>query len=305
MKRTRIHRISENLFLIDLDIPIAGFRRFISSWVLTADDRAVVIDPGPSATVHALCDALRELGVRVIDYILLTHIHLDHAGGCGDLIKQYPVPTVVCHPQAVDHLVDPARLWHGSVKVLGDLARTYGEPLPVAGDSRLCPGYSVQWKGHEIESLETPGHASHHLCFFLDDIVFAGEVAGIRVPSTNPAYTRPATPPPFQPETALSSLSKVIERRPERMCYGHFGIVDHAVSVLERARNQINLWLEIIEESHNRGLAMDEEEILDEILTKDPGVRSFHDLEPDIQERERYFLKNSIKGMAGFFQGRT
>jgi glyoxylase-like metal-dependent hydrolase (beta-lactamase superfamily II) len=303
MRRAPIHRISEDLFLIDLDLPLHGFRCFISSWVLLADDRAIVIDPGPSATVPVLCDALRELGIKVIDSVLLTHIHLDHAGGCGDLIGKYPEPTVVCHPQAVDHLVDPARLWHGSVKVLGDLARTYGEPSPVNRE-KLCPGCDIQWRGHEIESLETPGHASHHLCFFLDDIVFAGEVAGIRVPSEDPPYTRPATPPPFQPEVALASLSKVIERVPERMCYGHYGIVDHAVGALEDAHRQMNLWLEIIEARRDRGLPMDEEEILTEILARDPGVRSFHHLEPDIQERERYFLKNSIKGMAGFIKGR-
>jgi glyoxylase-like metal-dependent hydrolase (beta-lactamase superfamily II) len=304
MRSAPIQRISKDLFLVDLDLPLPGFRRFISSWVLTADDRAIVIDPGPSATVLVLWDALRELGIKGIDYVLLTHIHLDHAGGCGDLIGKYPEPTVVCHPQAVDHLVDPARLWHGSTKVLGDLARTYGEPSPVNRE-KLCPGCDIQWKGYEIESLETPGHASHHLCFFLDDIALVGEVAGIRVPSANPAYTRPATPPPFQPEVALGSLSRVIERRPERICYGHYGMVDNAVSALEEAHCQMSLWLEIIEERHDRGLAMDEESILDEILVRDPGVRSFHQLEPDIQERERYFIKNSIKGMAGFIKGRS
>jgi glyoxylase-like metal-dependent hydrolase (beta-lactamase superfamily II) len=304
MRQAPIHNISENLFLVDLDLPLPGFRCFISSWVLLADDKAIVVDPGPSATVPILCDALRELGVKEIAYILLTHIHLDHAGACGDLIARFPEPTIICHPQAVNHLADPARLWHGSVKVLGDLARTYGEPSPVAKE-RLCPSCTIQWQGHEIESLETPGHASHHLCFFLDDIVFAGEAAGIRVPSANPSYARPATPPPFHPETALNSLTRVIERRPERMCYGHYGIVDKAAVALENARNQINLWLEMIEERHNRGLAMDEEEILHEILARDPGVRSFHHLEPDIQERELYFLKNSIKGMTGFFKGRA
>jgi len=302
MTHTPIHRISEDLFLVDLDLPLTGFRHFISSWVLTADDRAIVVDPGPSSTIPILCNALMELGVKGIDYILLTHIHLDHAGGSGDLIAKYPDPTVVCHPQAVDHLVDPARLWHGSVKVLGDLAMTYGEPSPLTRD-KLCPGCTIQWKGHEIESLETPGHASHHLCFFLHDIVFAGEVAGIRVPSANPAYMRPATPPPFHPEVALASLSKVIARGPQRICFAHYGIAENAVSVLEEAHRQMNLWLEIIEARRDRGLAMDEEEILVEILARDPGVRFFYELEPDIQERERYFLKNSIKGMAGFIKG--
>lgn len=301
MRRAPIQSISENLFLIDLDLPLLGFRRFISSWVIKADDRAIVIDPGPCATVPMLCDALKELGIKGIDYILLTHIHLDHAGGCGDLRAQYPESTVVCHPQAVDHLADPERLWHGSVKVLGDLARTYGEPTPVDRE-KLCPGCDIQWKGYRIESLETPGHAFHHMSFFFEDIVLAGEVAGVRIPSGNPPYTRPATPPPFQPEVALRSISKVLEHSPERICYGHYGIMDDAVSVLENAHEQIKLWLDIIEGRRDKGLELDGEEILEEILARDPGVQSFHQLEPDIRERETYFIKNSIKGMVGFIK---
>lgn len=301
MTRAPIQNVSENLFLIDLDLPLPGFRRFISSWVIKVDDRAIVIDPGPCATVPLVCDVLKGLGIRMIDYVLLTHIHLDHAGGCGDLIAQYPEPTVVCHPQAVDHLADPERLWHGSVKALGDLARTYGEPIPVHKE-RLCPGCDIQWKGNGIEALETPGHASHHLSFFLEDIVFAGEVAGVSIPPGNPPYTRPATPHPFQPEVALRSITKVIEHSPKRICYGHYGIMDNAVSALENAREQIELWLDIIEERRKKRLGLDEEGILEEILFRDPGVRSFHRLEPDIRERETHFIKNSIKGMAGFIK---
>jgi glyoxylase-like metal-dependent hydrolase (beta-lactamase superfamily II) len=304
MRRAPVQSISENLFLIDLDLPLTGFRLFISSWVLKADDRAIIIDPGPSATVPVLCDALRELGVKAIDYVLLTHIHLDHAGGCGDLIGRYSEPTVVCHPQAVHHLANPERLWHGSVEVLGDLARTYGKPSPVKIEL-LRPGCDIGWKGYRIESLETPGHASHHMCFFLDDIVLAGEVAGVRIPSGNPPYTRPATPPPFQPEVALRSISRVCERSPERICYGHYGMMDNAVSVLENAHEQMRLWLEIMEARRNKGLELDEGEILDEILIRDPGVRSFHQLEPDIRERETYFMKNSLKGMVGFVKGQS
>jgi glyoxylase-like metal-dependent hydrolase (beta-lactamase superfamily II) len=299
MTHAPIQSISENLFLVDLDLPLTGFRRFISSWVLKADNRVIIIDPGPSATVPMLCDSLKELGVKGIDYVLLTHIHLDHAGGCGDLIGQYPEPTVVCHPQAIDHLANPERLWHGSLKVLGNLASTYGKPSPVHTEL-LRPGSDIQWKGYRIESLETPGHASHHMSFFLEDIVLAGEVAGVRIPSGNPTYTRPATPPPFQPDVALRSISRVLERRPERICFGHYGMMDNAVSVLENAHEQMKLWLEIIEARRDRGLALDEGEILEEILLRDPGVRSFHQLEPDIRERETYFMTNSIKGMVGF-----
>jgi glyoxylase-like metal-dependent hydrolase (beta-lactamase superfamily II) len=219
-------------------------------------------------------------------------------------MRQYPEPLVVCHPQAIDHLADPERLWHGSVKVLGDLANTYGNPLPVHREM-ILPGGDISWNEYRIQSLETPGHASHHMSFFLEDIVLAGEVAGVRIPSENKPYTRLATPPPFHPEVALHSISLVIERSPERICYGHYGMMDNAVSVLENAREQMRLWLEIIEARHDKGLELNEEEILEEIIARDPGVRSFHELEPDIRERETYFIKNSIRGMVGFVKAQS
>jgi len=294
-----IHRIVENIFLVDLDLPLQGFHHFISSWIIKEGDRAVIIDPGPSATVTILRNTLKEIGIKGIDYTLITHIHLDHAGGCGDLVKSYPDTVIVCHPQAVSHLSDPERLWQGSVKVLGDLARAYGQPSPVNGEM-ICSEPDVHWKDHTIHSLETPGHASHHLCFFFGNVVFAGEVAGVRVPSGNRPYIRPATPSPFRPEIALKSISLVKERSPELMCYGHYGFLGDAVSMLEIAQEQIRSWLTIIEERRNKGLNLDEEEIFGEILAGDSYASSFYQLASDIRERESYFIKNSIKGMLGF-----
>ena len=293
------HRILENLFLVDLDLPLPGFSSFFSSWIIKKGDRGIIIDPGPTTTINILHNALREIGIKEIDYILLTHIHLDHAGGCGDLIKGYPDSVVFCHPQAVTHLVDPANLWQGSLKVLGDLAMTYGQPSPV-NEERICSEGDIIWKDCIIQSLDTPGHASHHLCFFFKNLVFAGEVAGIRLPSGNKHYIRPATPSPFRPDIALHSISLVIERRPQLICYGHYGLLEDAVSMLQMAQDQIQLWLTIMKERKNKGLNLDEEEIFAELLAKDSHLSTFHRLEPNIQKREAYFMKNSIKGMLGF-----
>ncbi len=298
-KKMAIHRVFENLFLVDLDLPIPGFTRFISSWIIKEGDRAIIIDPGPSTTINTLLNALREIGIRGIDYILLTHIHLDHAGGCGDLIKSYPDALIVCHPQAVFHLSHPTKLWQGSVNVLGDLARVWGRPSSVSRE-RICSELDIQWKDYIIQSLETPGHASHHLCFLMNDLVFAGEVAGIHIPSGNKPYIRPATPPPFRPEIALHSISLVAERRPKKICYGHYGLLGDAVGMLKIAKEQIRFWLNIIEERQDKGLNMDVKEILGDILARDSHLSSFHQLESDIRKRETYFIKNSIKGMLGF-----
>jgi len=294
-----IHKILENLFLVDLDLPIPGFTRFISSWIIKEGDRAIIIDPGPSATINTLLNALREIGIKGVDYILLTHIHLDHAGGCGDLIKNYPDPFIVCHPQAVFHLSHPTKLWQGSVNVLGDLARVWGRPSSVSRE-RICSERDIQWKDYIIQSLETPGHASHHLCFFFGNLVFAGEVAGVSVPSGNKPYIRPAAPPPFMPEIALNSISLIIERKPQLICYGHYGLLEDAVSMLKIAKEQIIFWLTIIKERRDKGLNLNEEEILREILAKDSHLSSFYQLDSDIRKRESHFIKNSIKGMLGF-----
>ena len=293
------HKILENLFLVDLDLPLPGFSSFFSSWIIKDGDRGIIIDPGPSTTINILHNALQEIGIKGIDYILLTHIHLDHAGGCGDLIKGYPDSIVFCHPQAVTHLIDPVNLWNGSLKVLGDLARTYGQPSPVNGE-RICSEGDIVWKDCIIQSLETPGHASHHLCFFFKNLVFAGEVAGISLPSGDKHYIRPATPSPFRPDIALHSISLVIEKRPQLICYGHYGLLEDAVTMLQMAQEQIQFWLTIIKDRKTKGLNLDEEEIFTEILAKDSHLSTFYQLESDIQKREAYFIKNSIKGMVEF-----
>jgi len=295
-----VHRVLENIFLVDLDVPVPGFSRFISSWIVREGDRAIVVDPGPSATINTLLNALRDIGIKGIDYVLLTHIHLDHAGGCGDLIKSYPDPVIICHPQGVTHLANPERLWHGSVNVLGDVARAYGQPSPVNREMICSEEDDIRWKNHTIQSLETPGHASHHLCFFFGNLVFAGEVAGVSLPFGNKTYIRPATPPPFRKKIALRSISLVAERKPQLICYGHYGLHEDAVNRLRIAEEQIRFWLRVIEERRSRGLNLDEEEIFREVLAKDPHVSALYELEPEIREKETYFIKNAIKGMVEF-----
>ena len=295
-----IHRIHDGLFLVDLDIPVRGFAQFMGSWIMKDDDRALIVDPGPSAAVTILLDSLRELGINKIQHILLTHIHLDHAGGCGDLLRRYPDAQIVCHPRAASHLAHPERLWQGSLEVLGDLARAYGQPSPI-DEKAIRPDSDVMWNGFPIISLETPGHAVHHLCFFHENLVFAGEAAGVSIPIHNDFYLRPATPPPFKPDIALRSISLVVERRPQIICYGHYGLRKNATELLHTAHDQIQFWLSLIEARKDKGLDMDEAEIFGELLAKDPRLSAFYHLDAETRERELYFCKNAIKGMVGSF----
>ena len=178
MSKARIQQFQDDLYLISLPVAITGFDGFIGAWVHTGDPM-VIVDVGPSATAPDLLSALAELDAGAPDLILLTHIHIDHSGGIGDLAVAFPQATVVCHPRAVAHLIDPQRLWQGSLATLGDIARSYGPIQPLAAGQVLSP---EQLGTPDIQCIDTPGHAAHHLSFMVDDLLFAGEVGGVHLP---------------------------------------------------------------------------------------------------------------------------
>ncbi len=291
-----IHPLAPHLFLIDLDLPREGFRRFISAWLYCSDSANLLVDPGPPSSWPALRQALRYMNISRLDAILLTHIHIDHAGGAGLVLQEYPDTRVVCHPKAVPHLVAPARLEAESRKVLGNLVDDYGGIAPIPAES-LFYGDVITIGGKEIRVLETPGHAPHHLSFLAGDIHFAGEVAGVHYPDVQPFYLRPATPPVFREEIFRISLNKLTFLPVSRLCFGHYGCRTDTAWVLEQAAGQMNLWLKLIGEVLQAGGEEPEREAFRELLVQDPLLAGFHRLPEDIQHRERYFLGNSIRGM--------
>jgi glyoxylase-like metal-dependent hydrolase (beta-lactamase superfamily II) len=120
--------VDHDLALIDLDQPKEGYRKFLSSWLCRADGLTFVVDPGPRSTVDHLIDELARRGVTRVDYILLTHIHIDHGGGAAELLAAFPGARLYCHPAGVRHMIEPSGLWKGSLAVLGDVAEMYGAP---------------------------------------------------------------------------------------------------------------------------------------------------------------------------------
>lgn len=287
----------ETLDCIDLDQPeLEGFRSFISSWLCVTDSCTVVVDPGPLSTIPRLVSELRRRGVSRLDYILLTHIHIDHAGGTGALLKEFPGALVICHPDGVRHLIAPEKLWQGSRQVLGKLAEVYGEIVPVPGESIL---FAEDIAGGEIRAFLTPGHAQHHCCYLVDDLLFAGEVAGVRCDLPGDAiFIRPATPPRFILEVALGSLDRMIALAPGRMVFAHHGLVTSGVRHLEIAREQLLLWVRCIAE--HAAVGGDEAGLVARLEQADPFYRNVSLLPEDIRARERYFLGNSLKGMAEY-----
>lgn len=295
-------QIDPNLFLIDLDQKLEGFRNFISAWVYWDESIAFLVDPGPISSINLLRMSLKNLGIERLDYILLTHVHIDHAGGTGALLNDFPDAKVICHPKGINHMVNPADLWEGSVRVLGEIAEAFGEVVPIP-EERLFFLPALGHGKNRIEIMETPGHAPHHLSYFFKQYLFAGEAAGIHQPCEAGLYFRPATPPIFNLETSLGSLKKLIDTKPEILCFAHYGILrEEAQKVLSLVRDQFSLWTETVTKELAGGEESLEERIIERLLNEDKLFSHYRTLEPDIQKRERRFIKNAISGMKDYIE---
>ncbi|MCX5827562.1 MAG: MBL fold metallo-hydrolase [Deltaproteobacteria bacterium] len=290
-----IKRISDSLNLIPLNLPREGFHHFICTWIYSRDDAVVLVDPGPRSTIPALLKALEEMNVGHIDYVLLTHIHLDHAGGLGLLLKHYPDAKAICHRKGIPHLVEPSKLWKASKKVLGDIADLYGglDHVPAANID-FMPNILVG--SNTVTVYETPGHAPHHLSYKIGDMLFAGEALGIFYPMGKDTYLRIASPPGFDIRDHKKSLGLLKNLDIAALCFGHYGISYEIEKIFELTSAQTELWSTVIGQYSYLESPLFEEKVLDELLPVDPGLSCFHQLPDDIKKREIYFLGNSFKG---------
>lgn len=293
--------MSLDLTCIDLDQPeLEGFRRFISSWLVRSGRHTLLVDPGPLSTIPQLLAELRRQQVERLDYLLLTHIHIDHAGGAGELLKHYPQAQVICHPEGMRHLAAPEKLWQGSRQVLGKLAEVYGEIVAVPQE-RLRS--AADFADGPLQAFLTPGHAQHHCCYLLGDLLFAGEVAGVRCEVPHGIFMRPATPPRFLLPVALDSIERMLALAPQRMVFAHHGLVEDAVTHLRIGHDQLRLWVRGVAACRSVAPAEREAAIRAWLLEHDPVYRNVAQLPPDLQARERTFLGNSLRGMLEYVDG--
>lgn len=283
--------------MLDL-APLPGYGRFIGAYLFTGERKAIV-DVGPKAAVPNLLLALAELGMspRDIDYIVLTHIHMDHAGGVGTVVKEMGNAKVLAHGRARHHLVDPTKLWEASLKTLGALAVEYGEIEPVPEDRIVVATDQMKLDlGHGLvlEIYLTPGHAPHHLSLFdrANRVLIAGEAAGVCIGG----LIRPTTPPPFKLEETLSSIDKLIALEPEKLCYGHFGCYDNGLKRLRLYRAKLLRWHEVVGSAVKTGKST--EQILQLLREKDKDLDYLDGLNKDEYKREFALLVNTINGLA-------
>lgn len=290
---------TEHLHCFDLDQPsLEGFRRFISSWLLVEEHFTAVVDPGPLSTISVLVSGLREKGINRLDYILLTHIHIDHAGGTGELLKYFPMAQVICHPDGIRHMISPEKLWQGSLKVLGQMAETYGEIVPVASDKI---SFEERVGDTGIEVYKTPGHAAHHLCFKYDDLLIGGEICGVHAEVDSGIYMRPATPPKFMQDIAIDSIDRMIALKPRYLIIAHHGLVEPAVRYLEIGRQQLVLWVQAIAITASVDEKIRHQAIYEWLIEHDKVFKNIDQLDADLYARERYFMGNSLRGMIDYF----
>ncbi len=290
------------LEVIDLDQKLEGYRLFLSAWVFGGNDLTVVVDPGPSSTIDKVVDGIAAMGIKKVDLILLTHIHLDHGGGVSEMIKAFPDARVFCHESGRKHIIDPQRLWQGSVKVLGRTAEVYGEPGPVRAECMMTDASELKARG--ISVIPTPGHAPHHVSFLIDDVLFAGETFGTRVPlASGHLYLRPATPPRFFLNNAIESIDRVLalDKEPLKTIFAHYGSTGDTFAWAGRAREQLVLWVDTIRALYAESEDHLEQRLYDRLMEVDPmyGQGRFAELPADIQKRERGFLANTLDGMLG------
>jgi glyoxylase-like metal-dependent hydrolase (beta-lactamase superfamily II) len=223
-----------------LDLRHLGRERVIGSYLLTGDEPALV-DCGPASCAEALRDALAGHGLRVGDlrHLLLTHIHLDHAGAAGTLVREHPGLTVHVSEIGAPHLVDPSRLERSARRLYGDdFDRLWGELRPV-------PEENVRVVGERVLGLDvfpTPGHASHHVSFVDGEgTCFAGDAAGVRIAPAR--FLAPVAPPPdIDVEAWERTLDALDERGAARLCLPHFGVVADPGTHLAEMRERLRTW---------------------------------------------------------------
>ncbi len=212
-----------------VDVQFMGVPHVIAAAVVHGPGGVALIDPGPSSTLPVLRRALDAAGIQMSDVraLLLTHIHLDHAGAAGTLVREQPSLRVYVHEIGVPHMAAPERLLASATRLYGDdMDRLWGEFLPVPREAMvsLAGGERISVAGRELEVLNTPGHASHHVSYFSRDsgVAFVGDTAGVRI--GDGAFVLPPTPPPdIDLEVWRKSLAAIAAWHPDTLFITHFG----------------------------------------------------------------------------------
>lgn len=280
-----------------VELETGGFKNLICSYVIKGK-KPFLVESGPTNSIPNLLSGLKELDVKFedVEYVAVTHVHLDHGGGAGTLLKSLPNAKILVHPRGMPHLIDPERLWPSSQAVLGFVSEIFGKPEPVPKD-RVIPvteGSFDLGYGAKLTVTETVGHASHNLSFqeSFNGGVFPGDAAGTYFPGFDVVV--PTTPPPFHLEAALASLDKLISLKPTVLYYSHFGKATDAVQRLKDYKLQLHLWADIAEEGVRKNWSL--EQTRDRIIAQDKVMHKVADFIKSHRIYSKTVLENCVRG---------
>ena len=298
-----------------IDTMTGGMTKVTAGYVIEAP-RPALVECGPALSIDNVIDGLRDLGMDPGDlaYLVLSHIHLDHAGGAGDVAKAFPSATVVVSEVGARHLVDPERLNASSRRVYGDLMdKVYGDCTPIAAQRvrGVADGERLDLGGgRSLDLLYTPGHAKHHIAAFDSDTgsLFVGDSVGVKMPGM--AAIRPATPPPdFDLVLAERTLQRYRDLEPAVVYLAHYGAVDPPQESLQEASDRLAVWAETAEAAYH------EHDELDHV-TETLAQRFGHEVpsdpdDPEVAERVALLsgFESNAAGLLRYFrlrdEGRT
>jgi glyoxylase-like metal-dependent hydrolase (beta-lactamase superfamily II) len=242
---------------------MAGYQGITAGYLIRGS-RPCLVETGTSTSAPIVRRALASLGIGADDLasVVLTHVHLDHAGGVGDIAAAYPKADIVVHQRGAPHLVDPRVLMASAELVFGDaLDWMFGTLSPVPADRIRAlddTGVVDLGDGRRLDSYYSPGHAKHHVGLIdsASGDLYVGDAAGVYLPDTGDL--RPATPPPdFDLDVALESLARFRALRPTRLLFSHYGPVTNVPEILDRSAEEITVWVEGTRHARRLGLDLD------------------------------------------------
>jgi glyoxylase-like metal-dependent hydrolase (beta-lactamase superfamily II) len=291
-----------------VDVNFLGFPDIIATAVLHGPGGVALVDPGPSTSLATLQSALERGGIRMSDvrHILLTHIHLDHAGAAGTIVQAHPHIDVFVHERGAPHLVDPSKLLTSASRLYGqDMDRLWGDFLPVPQERLrvLGGGERIEVAGRSLEVAYTPGHASHHVSYFEPSsrIAFVGDTAGIRRGTGQ--YVMPASPPPdVDLELWRTSEARILEWDPDTLFLTHFGPFNGARMHFQELMDRMVEW------SRSAFRLVNDESLSEEEREARFVADAVQDLRRavGVQEAERYSRAGSIayswQGLARYWR---
>lgn len=230
---------------------------FDAAYLIVQDGRGAFVDCGTSHSLPNLLACVQQAGLQPadIDWLIVTHVHLDHAGGAGALMQQLPNARLVVHPRGAQHMIDPTRLIAGATAVYGEaeIARSYGQIVPVPAERVVVAeeGHRVSLAGRELLCIDTPGHARHHFCVWdqTSRSWFTGDTFGLsyrELDGDAGAFIIPTSSPvQFEPDAMHASIDRLMARNPQAMYLTHYGRVEDTARLAGDLHEQIDAMVAI------------------------------------------------------------